>query len=96
MLLLGFFSSILKESRTQDKADVYARMGLCYKNSDYNIASLLKGCKKQLLKADILAQWRLLCALWEEIPAKALFREAFLLSLNKDLELLESEPLQTA
>ncbi len=93
---LDSFSSILKESRTQDKADVYARMGLCYKKlGDYTTSlRYLKDANKAApKKADILAQMADCYALCgEEIPAKALFREAFFIEPKQiDLELLESE-----
>lgn len=90
------FTNMLKESSTQDRADIYARIGLCYKKlGDYtkSLQYLKDANIAAPKKANILAQMADTYALCgDEIPAKALFREAFFINPKQiDLELLESE-----
>lgn len=93
---LTIYLDLLKESMPIDKAGIFARIGICYKKlGDYPLS--LKYLKEANTiapkRADILAQMADAYALCgEEIPSKALFREAFFINPKQiDMALLESE-----
>ncbi len=94
--ILDIFQQSLKEAVSSNKAIIFSRIGLCYKQlGDYDTA-LRFFSEANLInpeKASILAEMADCYALYgEEKTSKVLFREAFFINpLDIDVVLLESE-----
>lgn len=95
-LALRHYSSLLEEVSASQKAEVWRRMGLCYKElGQYETArdcltEANSNSKGESAILSELADCYALCG--EERQAKVLFREAFFLDASKiDINFLESE-----